>query len=250
MSSENPRSTPCSDSRYARNSPKSSDHFLPTGSSRCRLRRSSSSSTSSEWRSQSRQPRALTATAGTYPVSGELSSDGAELPALLETGTYRVGISSEKGDEHEYLLAHDSEVEIAEHRGGLDTYVWEGIELSEVSVAALMDEGVPTELPAEWQRLHVFLPTTEPCPYPLLVNGAFASDLSRQEIRVGQEADDYNRFLMRRVAILFRDVLSPQLQADGVSTGNVLKLLDRKADAPGASEADLCRSSALRGDAQ
>ena len=29
-----------------------------------------------------------------------------------------------------------------------------------------------------------------------LVNGAFAADLSRQEIRVGEETNDYNQFLM------------------------------------------------------
>ena len=51
---------------------------------------------------------------------------------------------------------------------------------------AMSDDGVPTEVPAGWQRLHVFLPTAERCPYPLLVNGAFAADLSRQEIRVGE----------------------------------------------------------------
>ncbi len=156
--------------------------------------------------------------------------------ALLETGVYRVGITSAAADAHQYLLAHDAEVEIGEHRGGLDSYAWEGIEVSEVSVAALLDDGIPTDLPAAWQRLHVFLPTLEPCPYPLLVNGAFASDLSRQEIRVGEEATDYNRFLMRRVAALFRDVLSAQLQTDGVSTKDILRLLDRKADAPGALE--------------
>ena len=29
-------------------------------------------------------------------------------------------------------------------------------------------------LPHEWRHFHVFLPTAEACPYPILVNGAFA----------------------------------------------------------------------------
>jgi hypothetical protein len=154
---------------------------------------------------------------------------------LLETGIYKVRIASAAGEAHQFLLAHNAEVEIGEHRGGLDSYAWEGVEVSDVSVAALLDGGSPKDLPAAWRHFHVFLPTSEPCEYPLLVNGAFVSDLSRQEIRVSEEATDYNQFLMRRVAALFRDVLATQLQTDGVSTAEILGLLDRGAEAPGVA---------------
>ncbi|MGH8526702.1 MAG: sacsin N-terminal ATP-binding-like domain-containing protein, partial [Gammaproteobacteria bacterium] len=57
---------------------------------------------------------------------------------LTETGTYQVRV--EAADEsHDFLLVHDADVEIGDHRGGLDTYAWEGIEVSEVSVAALLE---------------------------------------------------------------------------------------------------------------
>src|SRR5206468_12659026 len=121
--------------------------------------------------------------------------------------------------------------------GGLDAYAWEGIEITEVSIAALIEDNAPAELPAPWRHLHVFLPTSEPCPYPLLVNGAFISDLSRQEVRVGEEGNDYHRFLMRRVAALFRDILATHLQRNGVATARVLQLLDREAEVPGAAAA-------------
>ena len=153
---------------------------------------------------------------------------------LLQSGIYRIHIASASGETRDFMLAHDADVEIGTNRGGLDTYAWEGMEVSEVSVAALFDESRPTELPPAWRHFHVFLPTAEPCPYPLLVNGAFISDLSRQELRVGEEHNDYNRFLMRRVAALFRDVFTTELQRDGLSTTEVLLLLVREADAPGA----------------
>lgn len=156
---------------------------------------------------------------------------------LTESGIYRIHVVSAVGETHDFLLAHDADVDIGGHRGGLDTYAWEGIEISEVSVAVLLEDGAPAELPAHWRHFHVFLPTAEGCPYPLLVNGAFVSDLSRQEIRVGEERDDYNRFLMRRVAGLFRDVVAPELQHSGVPTTQVLQLLDRRAESPGAAAA-------------
>lgn len=156
---------------------------------------------------------------------------------LTESGIYRIHVVSALGEKHDFLLAHDADVEIGEHRGGLDAYAWEGIEISEVSVAVLLEDEAPADLPAPWRHFHVFLPTAEGCPYPLLVNGAFVSDLSRQEIRVGEERDDYNRFLMRRVAGLFRDVVAPELQHSGVPTRQVLQLLDRRAESPGAAAA-------------
>ena len=56
---------------------------------------------------------------------------------LLESGIYRIRVASASGETHDFLFAHDAEVEIGGHRGGLDAYAWEGIEISEVSVAAL-----------------------------------------------------------------------------------------------------------------
>ena len=138
---------------------------------------------------------------------------GVVSPGSRKPGSTEIHVVSASGETHDFLLAHDADVEIGEHRGGLDTYAWEGIEVSEVSVAALLEDDAPApNFPPHWRHFHVFLPTAEPCPYPLLVNGAFVSDLSRQEVRVGEERDDYNRFLMRRVAALFRDVLAPHLQ--------------------------------------
>src|SRR5262249_10357031 len=112
-----------------------------------------------------------------WSVDRELWTDGGweSSAGLSESGIYRIHVVSASGETHNFLLAHDADVEIGENRGGLDTYAWEGIEVSEVSVAALVEDDAPTELPEAWRHFHVFLPTAEPCPYPLLVNGAFIS---------------------------------------------------------------------------
>src|SRR5207302_5715455 len=114
------------------------------------------------------------------------------VPGLRSSGIYRIEIVSDSGQFWSFVVAHDADVAIGDHRGGLSGEAWEGIEFSEVSVAAPWPLSTAS-LPADWQRFHVFLPTREPCPYRLLVNGAFAADLSRQEVRVTAEPDDYNR---------------------------------------------------------
>ena len=91
-------------------------------------------------------------------------------------------------------------------------------------------------MPTAWRRFHVFLPTEEPCAYPLLVNGAFSTDLSRQRVRIGEDRLEYNAHLIRCSAALFRRVLLPELGRHGTSA--VLSVLERNQEATGfASEA-------------
>jgi len=153
----------------------------------------------------------------------------AQCTGLEETGLYRVEIATDY-DETVFLLAHDADVKIGTHRGGLTSQVWDGIELSEVSVAACVEQARPVPVSPSWRVFHIFLPTGETCPYPLLVNGAFSSELSRRDVRISSDPNDYNRFLLTCVARLFRDVLISGLQEHGASAGEVLRLLDRECE--------------------
>ena len=138
------------------------------------------------------------------------------------SGIYRVVVAD--GEQTAtFLVAHDDEVAIGDRRAGLSGPAWEGVDLTEVSVAAL-EPGTAT-VPHEWRHFHVFLPTAEACPYPILVNGAFATDLSRQHIRVSEDADDYNAHLVRHAAHLVAAELVPLLLPAG--THAVLRILDR-----------------------
>lgn len=151
---------------------------------------------------------------------------------LADSGVYRVSIATHvPGEAWSFLLAHDADVAIGEHRAGLNAYAWEGVAFTEVTVAALEPGSADDRLPADWRRFHVFLPTTEACPYGFLVNGAFATDLSRQEIRLGAASDDYNRFLIDAAARTLRDKLFPEFLAHGSEgLAELLSLLDRGAE--------------------
>ena len=146
-------------------------------------------------------------------------------PGLADDGIFRITVSSAGDGSWTFLLAHDGQVPIGDHRGGLDTFAWEGIELTEVAVATPWPVGGP-EPPSPWRRFHVFLPTMEELPHPLLVNGAFATDLSRERIRIGPEEDDYNRHLVERAAAVIRDRLVPAVLAEATPEA-VLGMFDR-----------------------
>lgn len=172
-----------------------------------------------------RVERAGESTTRTWRVKRE-RLDGDEwstTTGLSGSGIYRVSVA---GDVHEaatFLVAHDEDVQIGAHRVGLSGPAWDGVELTEVSVATLAPGS--GDLPAAWRRFHVFLPTSESCPYPILVNGAFSTDLSRQRVRVSAEAGDYNTHLVRQGAALVRAKLVPLLRASGAEA--VLAALDR-----------------------
>jgi hypothetical protein len=151
-----------------------------------------------------------------------------EVPGFEVSGDYRITLISDEGPSETFLLSHDADIPIAAHRGGIDEFTWEGVEFTEVSLAARMADGQPVPLPEGWRRFHVFLPTGEPCPYDLLVSGAFGSNLSRQEIRVEDDENNYNRFLFAQAARVLRDRLLPRLLKEGSTVVNCLRLLDRR----------------------
>ena len=150
------------------------------------------------------------------------------------SGIYRVTVT-DGAQTATFLLAHDDEVTIGECRAGLTGPAWDGVDLTEVSVAA--PAGDTAEVPESWRRFHVFLPTTEASPYPLLVNGAFATDLSRQHVRVSEDPDDYNAHLIRRAATLVCSQLIPMIRPQGVEA--VLRLFERSSGGDDAGAAVL-----------
>lgn len=168
-----------------------------------------------------------------WSVTRERRVDGAweSCAGLERSGFYRIRVRTERPGMPDtltpFLVAHDADVPIGAHRAGLVGYAWEGIEFTEVSVATPWPTGTADDLPSGWARFHVFLPTGEHSPYPLVVNGAFSTDLSRQEIRIGVDPEDYNRHLLERAAALFRDQLVGELLAGGGRAIDVLEMLDR-----------------------
>jgi hypothetical protein len=170
-----------------------------------------------------------------WVVSRRIEDHGEWTPVagLSRTGLYRVVVRSDHAEPQTFLVAHDDDLEIGSHRVGLDEYAWSGVELSEVSVAVRLVDSHPVGADHAARVLHVFLPTGEPCPYPIVINGAFSADLSRQEVRVSPDPEDYNGWLLSEAARVFADQLVPALLGLGATDVELLALLDRDAAEPG-----------------
>ena len=173
-----------------------------------------------------------------------------DVSGFAGSGDYRVTLKSDDGAIETFFLAYDADITIGDHRGGLDEFSWEGVEYTEISVAARMRDKEPVSINNEWKRIHVFLPTGEPSPYDLLVSGAFGSNLSRQEIRVEDESTNYNRFMFRQAARILCERLFPNLIGDGATVTSCLRLLDRHVEPHSrcttAAAQALCVASAIR----
>lgn len=151
-----------------------------------------------------------------WQVTRQLFTDGSwcDTTGIAGSGLYRIAVRS-TSESVAFLVAHDADVPIGEHRLGLSGPAWEGVALTEVSVAVTDPEVNFGQLDPSARRFHVFLPTEQACPYPMLVNGAFATDLSRQRVKVTDEDGDYNVHLIRAAARLFRNRVVPALMAYG-----------------------------------
>ncbi|MBK6763160.1 MAG: DUF3883 domain-containing protein [Micrococcales bacterium] len=172
------------------------------------------------------------AEAGIEPCSGMESS-----------GLYRVDLVNMDAEGDRYWVAHNGEVPIGSHRDGLSGPAWDGVDITEVSVA-VRDEDDPRIAPSN-QRFHVFLPTQEPSGCSVLVNGAFTTDLSRQHVQVDESPDNYNGYLVHQAADTFVRLLMPHLIDKG-GLRYVLRILDRSAADVGPAADLLTRALTLR----
>lgn len=154
-----------------------------------------------------------------------VTENGIESCSGMErSGLYRVDLVDKDEGGDRYWVAHNDEVAIGSHRDGLSGPAWDGVDLTEVSVA-VRDVSDP-RIESSNQRFHVFLPTQEASGCSLLVNGAFTTDLSRQHVQVDDSSDNYNAYLVHQAAETFVQGLLPHL----VDTGGlryVLRVLDR-----------------------
>ncbi|NLV02987.1 DUF3883 domain-containing protein [Haloferax volcanii] len=113
-------------------------------------------------------------------------------------------------EQHRYIKFRKVEIPVT-HREGLEGPHWESVEFTEIGTALRYEQrdGTVHLKPIESApNIHLFLPTEEPSPFPLLINGAFKPDSSRTGIPVVDEQSGYNAFLLDELAELIgSDVL-------------------------------------------
>lgn len=122
-----------------------------------------------------------------------------------------IGSSGASDNKARFALFSRDKVEIGSHTGGIDENTWGDVKFTQLGLALRVDEredGIHLTRLEEKPFFHVFLPTEEWCPIPVLVNGAFHTAISRTSINVTEDEDNYNGFLLGQVAeLLATDVL-------------------------------------------
>jgi len=143
---------------------------------------------------------------------------------LTDSGLFRVDLINRDGAGDRYWVARNADVAIGNHRDGLTGPAWDGVDISEVSVAVL--DAPDPRVDALDRRFHVFLPTQEPSGCSLLINGAFTTDLSRQHVQSSTHEQNYNAHLIAEAARTFAARMLPHLLAQH-GPAYVLRVLEQ-----------------------
>lgn len=150
---------------------------------------------------------------------GRVEGPSGTAPQRVELRQYTGREPSTPMEEQVFALFARRDIPIEGHTGGISENTWGDVSLTEVAVAIPLvetDEGWMLEPFESRPDVHVFLPTRERSPYPILVNGAFHSSISRTHIEVEADREHYNRFLLEQVA----DVLATDVRDFAEWTGN------------------------------
>lgn len=132
-------------------------------------------------------------------------------------------------DEGTFALFSREEVEIGSHTGGIDENTWGDIEYTQIGLALRIreeEDGIHLAKLEENPFFHVFLPTEEECPIPVLVNGAFHTAISRTNINVTRDEDNYNGFLLQQVVNLLATDVRIYAEQNATTVEEFIECLD------------------------
>lgn len=138
----------------------------------------------------------------------------------------------ESGDvdgEQTFALFSRNDVEIGENTGGIDENTWGDVNYTQIGLALRVEDqedGVHLKPLEESPFVHVFLPTNERCPIPVLINGAFHTAISRTNIKVTSDEDNYNGFLLQEVANLLATDVREYSDETATSIEEFIECLD------------------------
>jgi hypothetical protein len=149
-----------------------------------------------------------------------------------------------------YLRFVRDEVSIGDHTAGISNNTWGDVSETRVSVAvrvAKRDDGMHLRPVENEPRVHVFLPTEERSPVPVLINGAFDSNLSRTAIDLSARDLDYNRFLLRKAANILGTDIAAVARVTATTAAEFLSCVDFTTWAdPDSRDANTVRDELIR----
>lgn len=144
-------------------------------------------------------------------------------------------VTVEHEDENEvstdttFALFSRLRIPIGENTGGIDANTWGEVDHTRIGVALRVtrdSDGVHLKPLNERPSLHVFLPTEERCPIPILANGAFYTKISRTSVDVTADETNYNGFLLEQIADLLATDVVAYAKETATTADEILGWLD------------------------
>ncbi|AZH25621.1 sacsin N-terminal ATP-binding-like domain-containing protein [Haloplanus aerogenes] len=158
--------------------------------------------------------------------------------------------TAEQTDNRTYLRFARNELPLGEHTAGISNNTWGEVTETQVSVALRAErreDGLHLRPVAGDPYAHVFLPTEERSPVPVLINGAFDSNLSRTAIELTNREMDYNRFLIREAANILASDAAAVARNTATTASELLSCIDFTAWAdPATREEHTFRDELIR----
>jgi hypothetical protein len=148
-------------------------------------------------------------------------------------------------EQHQYVKFREANIPVT-HREGLEGPHWGAVEYTEIGVALQYQEhdgAIHLEPFDNTPNIHLFLPTEEPSPLPLLINGAFKPDSSRTGIPVVDPDDGYNAFLLDKLAELIASDVLEYATTTGTTVDEFLSCIRYRGDARSRGAPDYLASA-------
>lgn len=146
-----------------------------------------------------------------------------------EIDLIKIRRNGDKSSTIDYLRFVRDGIPIGEHTEGISNNTWGDVSETRVSVAVRADnrdDGMHLRPVRDNPRVHVFLPTEERSPVPVLINGAFDSNLSRTAIDLTARDLDYNRFLLQEAANILGTDIAAVARRTATTAPEFLSCLD------------------------
>jgi hypothetical protein len=155
--------------------------------------------------------------------------DTERLQSNLEFVTVDHETENEASTSTMFALFSRLRIPIGENTGGIDANTWGEVDHTRIGVAlrvARNSDGVHLKPLNERPFLHVFLPTEERCPIPILANGAFYTKISRTSVDVTADEENYNGFLLEQIADLLATDVVAYAEETATNASEILGWLD------------------------
>lgn len=161
-----------------------------------------------------------------WKINRESKSIDSSFTNLEFVSIHKIG---DKESSKTFAVFSRDEIEIGGHTGGIDDNTWGNVNYTQIGLALRVEyqeDGIHLTRFESRPAVHVFLPTEERSPIPVLINGAFHTAISRTNINVTSDEDNYNSYLFQQVVELLATDVRKYTEKTATTIEEFIEYLD------------------------